>query len=255
MSYSVAKTDLICKPTRMANHPGTSDSADLLAGIRGLTLEVRLAQRGAWFPLLLLAVVTAGAIPVDRYGHYSGTCSASPGGAAEICTRYSAIALWYWPSALILAYGAAGWFYIRRSRRRGVDTPTRPYLVAGAVFALLFTGLSLWAAHHPAIQAQLLGLHLRSGTSLAGIGYRLISASSAIGLALLVLARLERSWAVAAVALAYLLVVLAPADLGWVAARPSSWSFLSHLVIDDCVLLAGAAAVGLAQRNSGWGAR
>jgi hypothetical protein len=227
----------------------------MLAGIRGLALEVRLAQRGAWFPLLLLAAATAGAIPVDRYGHYSGTCGAGPGGAGEVCTRYPDIAFWYWPSALILAYGAVGWFYIGRSRCRGVDTPTRPYLVAGAVLALLVTGLSLWAAHHPAIQADLLGLHLRSGTPLAGIGYRLISASSAIGLALLVLARLERSWAVAVVALAYLVVVLAPAEFGWVVARPSSWSFLPHLVIDACVLLAGAAAVGLAQRDSARDAR
>ena len=248
---------MICKPDRVANHPGMSpaDPADLLAGIRGLALEVRLAQRGAWFPLLLLASATLGAIPVDRYGQYSGVCGAGPDGAGEVCTRYSAVAFCYWPSVLILAYGAAGWFYIRRSRRRGVDTPTRPYLVAGAVFALLITGLSLLAAHHPAIQAELLGLHLRSGTSLAGIGYRLISASSAIGLALLVLARLERSWAVAVVALAYLVVVLSPADFGWVVARPSSWSFLPHLVIDSCLLAAGAAAVGLAQRDCARGAR
>ena len=227
----------------------------MLADIRGLTLEVRLAQRGAWFPLLLLAAVTLGAIPVDRYGHYSGTCGASLGGAGEICTRYSAIAIFYWPSALILAYGAVGCFYIRRSRRRGVETPARAYVVAGAVLALLVTGLSLWAANHPAIQAQVLGLHLRSGTSLAVTSYRLISASSAIGLALLLLARLERSRTVAMVALAYLVVVLTPADFGWPVARPSSWSFLPHLVIDACVLLAGAAAVGLAHRNSAWGAR
>ncbi len=241
----------------MANHPGISpaDPADLLTGIRGLALEVRLAQRGAWFPLLLLAAVTLGAIPVDRYGHYSGTCGVTLGEAGEICTRYSAIAFFYWPSALIVAYGAAGWFYIRRSRRRGVDTPARPYLVVGAAFALLVTGLSLWAAHHAAIEAQVLGLHLRSGTWLAVTGYRLISESSAIGLALLVLARLERSRTVAVVALAYLVVVLAPADFGWVAARPSSWSFLPHLVIDAGVLLAGAAAVGMAQRNSARGAR
>lgn len=241
----------------MANCPGTpaANPADLLTGIRGLALEVRLAQRAAWFPLLLVAAVTVGAIPVDRYGHYSGTCGASPAGAGEVCTRYSVLVFWYWPSALVVAYAAAGWFYIRRSRSRGVDTPARPYVVAGSVFALLVTGLSLWAAHHPAIQAQVLGLHVRSGTWLADVGYRLISASAAIGLALLLLARLERSWAVALVALAYLVVLVAPVDFGWVAARPSPWSFLPHLVTDACVLLAGAAAVGLAQQNSARGAR
>lgn len=241
----------------MANRLDSSsaDSADLLAGIRGLALEVRLAQRGAWLPLLLVAAVTAGAIPVDRYGHYVRACGAIPGGAGEICTRYSAASLWYWPTALVLAYVMAGCFYIRRSRRRGVGTPTGPYLVSGAVLALVLAGLSLWAAHHPVIQAQVLGLHVRSGASLAAIGSRLISASAAAGLALVLLARLERSWAVAVVALTYVVVTLAPVDFGWVMARPSSWSFLPHLVIDACVLLAGAAAIGLAQRNHAWGAR
>lgn len=170
--------------------------------------------------------MTTGAIPFDRYGHYAAACAGSPGGVGEICTRYSAASLWYWPAALVMAYMAAGWFYLRRSRRRGVGTATGPYLVAGAIFALLVASVSLWAARHPAMQVQVLGLHVRPGTSLAGIGYRLVSASSAIGLALLLLARLERSWVVA---------------------RPSPWSFLPHLVIDACVLMVGAAAIGLAQ--------
>jgi hypothetical protein len=240
----------------MANHLDISpaDTADLLAGIRGLARRVRLAQRGAWFPLLLLAAVMVGAIPVGRYGQYLRTCGPSLGGAGEICTRYSAASLWYWPTALVLAYVVAGWFYILRSRRRGVGTATGPYLVWGAVFALLLAGLSLWAVHHPVIQAQVVGLHVRSGASLAGIGSRLISASAAAGLALVLLARLERSWAVAVVALVYLVVVLAPVDFGWVVAPPSPWSFLPHLVIAACVLAVGAVGVGLAQRVTTRGA-
>jgi hypothetical protein len=135
-----------------------------------------------------------------------------------------------------------------------VGTPTHPYLVAGAVFALLLAGLSVWAAHHPVLQAQVFGLHVQSGTSLAGIGSRVISASAAAGLALVLLARVERSWVVAVVAVVYLVVVLAPVDFGWVVARPSPWWFLPHLVVGACVFTVGAGAVGVAQRVSGRGA-
>jgi hypothetical protein len=226
----------------MTDQPGVSwgNPGYLLSGARGLVRHVRLAQRGGWFPLLLLAAVTIGAFPVDRYGHYSHSCAASLSGAGQVCTRYSALSLWYWPAGLVLAYMVGGWFYVRRSRHRGVGTPTRPYVVAGAAFALLVAGVSVWAAGHPAVHAP----------PLVGLGYRLVSPAAAAGLALLLLARLERSWTLAAVTLTYLVVVLVPVDFGWVVARPSPWSFLPHLVIDAGVLLVGAAVVGIAQRAS-----
>jgi hypothetical protein len=240
----------------MTDQPGVSlgDAGYRLSAARGLVRQVRQAQRGGWFPLLLLAAVTAGAIPVDRYGHYSHACTTGLAGLGQVCTRYSTASLWYWPVALVLAAGVAGWFYVRRCRRRGVGTPARPYVVAGAVFALLVTGVSAWAARHPLVPAQVLGFHVAPGSPLAALGYRLATPASAAGLALLPLARLEHSWALAAATLTYMVVALVPVGSGWAVARVSPWSFLPQLVTDTGVLLAGAACVGLAQRAARRGA-
>ena len=57
----------------------------LLLGTRELTRRVRRAQRGAWFPLVLLGLVVVGAAPFYRVGpHPHATCTAvvtrGPGG-------------------------------------------------------------------------------------------------------------------------------------------------------------------------------
>src|SRR2546423_3982349 len=100
----------------MTNHPVPSgaDPRNLLSATRDLVRRVRLAQRGAWFPLLVFAAVTLAAIPFNRYGRHPIHCS-SIRSAGDVCTAYSALALWYWPVALLAAYLAISWFYLRRS--------------------------------------------------------------------------------------------------------------------------------------------
>src|SRR5437763_1049140 len=130
----------------MTNHPVPSgpDPQNLLSATRDLTRRVRLTQRGAWFPLLVFAAVTLAAIPFNRYGHHPIHCTSTHGGG-HVCIAYSALALWYWPVAILAAYVAISWFYLHRAHQRGVGTRVAPYVVVGAVLALLTTAWTLWA--------------------------------------------------------------------------------------------------------------
>jgi hypothetical protein len=225
-------------------HP-EDDPRRLLANTRELAQRVRKAQRATWFPLLVFAVVTLAAIPVNRYGgHHSGTCVAVPSVPAggRICTIYSNAEFVYWPIALVLAYAAIAAFYIRRSRARGIETRVRPYAIAGIIIAVALVGAALWEAHHPSAPGpDLLGL--------SGFARRLATPGTAIGLALLVLAWAERHRALLLLTLAYLVVVLLPiGDVGF--HSPDSLLGFLPLVIHGSVLLLGAIGFALAQRPS-----
>lgn len=233
----------------------TTPSADygpesLLAESERLARQVRGVQRATWFPLLILGLVTLAAIPV--YGFSSRALACRSGGAEPLATRVCAVsvpaAFIYWPIALVLAYLAIAAFYLRRAHARGVGTRVRPFVVAGIVLAVLLTLAAIWAAHHPPVgNGSILGVRL--GPEEYSLFNRLVSAASAIGFALLVLARVERSRALAAVAVVYLVYVLLPPNaLGVVPTRPSPWQFLPHLLIEAAILLVAGAGFALAQR-------
>lgn len=233
--------------TNLPAHPSGTPQ-ELLASSRALSRRVRAVQRGSWFPLLMFGVATLLAAPVDHAGR-SLTCQSSDSGQFPIkaCSVYPTWSFVYWPIALVLAYVAISVFYVRRSSRRGVGTRSRPYVVAGLVLAVLLTAVSLWAAHHPLTQDDILGLHLRPGAPLGGFLVRLASPACAIGLALLVLARIERDWALLLFTAGYLTVVLARVGLGWDVSLRSSWAFLPHLLIAGGLLLIGSLGFALAQ--------
>ena len=211
------------------------DPRQLLSGTRELTHQVRRTQRATWFPLLVLAAVTFGAIPF-RYSHHRlGTCAAT--GLARVCTAYPPALLVYWPAALVLAYAVIAAFYIRRSQARGVGTRVRPYVVAGIILALAMTGLLLWTLYHP----------LAFTLDGPGLLPTLQSYPVAIGLALVVLAGAERNEALLALALGYLAVVLVTATVGSVSGH--GWlGFPAQLGIPGSVLLLGGIGFLLAQR-------
>ena len=221
-------------------YPG-EDPRRLLLDTRELAQRARAAQRATWFPLLVLAAVTFAATPVYRYGDYQLTCVTGPDAGAPVraCFVYSNAQFVYWPIALVLAYAAIAAFYIRRSRARGIETRVRPYAVAGVLIAIALTGASLWEAHNPAAGPA---------NGLTGLGLRLASPASAIGLALLVLAWAERNRALLVLTAAYLVVVLARVSFGWAMAPLSHWYFVPRLVIDGGLLLAGGIGFALAQR-------
>lgn len=217
--------------TSESAHPA-DDPHRLLASTRDLARRVRETQRATWFPLLVFAAVTFAAIPVYLAGgHRMGTCAAVPRGT--VCSVAYTAGLVYWPIAIVLAYVAIAAFYIHRSQVHGVGTRVRPYVIAGIVLALVATAGALWAFQHPLGDGQ--------GVWLA----RLARPSCAIGLALLVLAWVERSRALLVLALGYLAVLVVPLTFGPVL---RGWTYLPQFIIDGSILLLGGIGFALAQR-------
>jgi hypothetical protein len=228
------------------------DPRHALAHSRALARQVRHAGRATWFPLAVFALVTFGAIPVYRLGSYARTCRGSgpvgPAGPARVCAVYSNTAFVYWPVVLVVSYALIALFYLRRSRARGLASRVGPYVAAGVAIAIVVSAAALWAAHHPPLSTYgVLGLHV--GPRRYGLVNRAAGAFAAIGLGLLVLSRIERSVALLAFTVGYLVIVLVPVDFGWTIAHPSIWAFLPRLVVDGSALGLGAAGFALAERR------
>jgi hypothetical protein len=233
--------------------PSFGSSHDLLASTRALTRRVRDAQRGAWFPLALFGLATFASAPFERYGH-SRTCT-TPNPNGYLCSYYSTWEFVYWPTVLLLTYVAVAWFYTRRSRERGVGTRVKPYVVVGIIVAAVLTAASVWVITHPSPSGNLFGFHFFPGTLVGTPIYRLMSPAAAIGIALLVLARIERNVALLVFTLAYLAIVLFSFSATRGSGVPHLRLFPPRLVIEGGVLLLGSVGFALAGRRSGRSAR
>ncbi|MGR6322004.1 hypothetical protein Q2K19_15645 [Micromonospora soli] len=220
--------------------PDSGDPRRLLADLRHLAQRVRLAQRVTWLPLLVLALVTFGAIPVYRFGRVVSDCQPVDGG--QVCKVWFQAVTFYWLAALVLAYVVIAGGYLRVARARGVDARVLPYAVAGvALVALGFAFAAVWVRLNPLTYPE-------EPSALAQFLSRLLDPPGAIGLALLVLAWLERHVALLLFTLGYLTVVLVPITFGWGAHwGPHTW-FIPQLVINGGALLLGSAGFALAQR-------
>ena len=232
----------------MAMPSATADDGPrrLLEDSRLLARRVRATQRATWFPLAVFALATFAAIPVYRYVHPSLTCRTGQGGT-RVCLVYSGVGLVYWPVALMIAYALIAAFYVRRARARGVGTRVIRYVVAGVILALLMGFAAVWMSMHPPIGNNVLGLPLRGAQVAAFAG--LAGPATAIGLALLFLAGVERSWGLVVLTVAYLAVALSPAViLHPIGGHLSVWAFLPRLLLEGGLLLFGAIAFALGQR-------
>ncbi|GID94043.1 hypothetical protein ACFQFC_09705 [Amorphoplanes digitatis] len=212
------------------------DPRRLLSDVHTLARRVRLDQRVTWVALAVLAAVTFAGIPFDWFG-MKVDC-----GPDDTCTFARRGVLYYWPVALLVAYAAIAFCYRRAARARGVDTRVLPYAVTGAVLTFLFTAVWIAAAlYFPS--------HPTRFPEWALVFDRLITPWGTIGVALLVLARLERNLALLGFTLAYLAVVLVPIDFGWGTGWGPRTMFLPQQVINGVVLLVGAIGFAIARRR------
>jgi hypothetical protein len=222
--------------------PAAGDPRRLLAEVRTLARRVRLDQRVTWVALLVLSAVTFAGIPADWFGmkvhcRSDGSCGFSRAGV-----------LYYWPAALLLAYAAIAVCYVRAARARGLGARVLPYAITGAATTVVFT--AAWVA-----AALYLPGHPLPNQPLPYWWFvldRLFTPWGMVGVALLVLARLERNLALLLFTLAYLAMVLLvlPMDSGF---GPPQWGVRVQMAVPQlasgAVLLLGALGFRAARRR------
>ncbi|AGL17572.1 hypothetical protein [Actinoplanes sp. N902-109] len=219
--------------------PGGDDARRVLAEMRALARGVRVDRRASWVALLVLGVVTLAGIPFDWFGLW---LHCLPSGACQFARRG---VLYYWPAALLVAYAGIAFLYVRAARARGLGARVLPYVITGAATTVVFTAAwvaaALYFPGHP---------HMFPAWVL--VVDRLIAPWGTIGVALLVLAWLERNVALGLFTAGYLALVLLvlPIDHGL---GPASWGiragFAVPQAISGVVLLAGALGFAVAARR------
>jgi hypothetical protein len=248
-----------------ADGAGPADGADaaggpgrLLADLAGLRRQTRTVRHGYWFPLVLFGLLTCGAAPLyvaaaaprDTSGAYAtgrGPLLLNgflPGGGFYIG--------WYWAAALTGGYLLTVAWYRWHARRAGVATPARGYLITGVVLTVLvlvIPPLTVWVPALSWIWLPFGDVWIR-GT----LAFLIIAAG------LWMLARVERSRALAVIALVYTGAALLSSlynvenivfRLGWNPGRSAfAWQLtaLPNVLLPAAVLLAGGCGAFLAQR-------
>jgi hypothetical protein len=219
--------------------PSGGDPRRLLSDARTLAHRVRRDQRVTWVALLVLAAVTFVGIPIDWAG-MEVHCSTV--GDGSVCEFARTGVLFYWPPALLLAYAAIAFCYVRVARSRGLGARVRPYVITGVALTVLFTAAwvaaRLYFPDHPVRFPEW-----------ALVIDRLIAPWGTIGVALLVLARLERNIALLLFTIGYLIVALVPIDFGWNWNVNVRTAFLPQQIINGVVLLLGGIGFALARRR------
>jgi hypothetical protein len=191
----------------------TTEAHEILRSTRRLRRGIRAQSRSVWFPLVLFGalVLASGAV-----------CSNDPGS-----TRLNTL---YWLVAAPLGYLAVYGYYRWRELRRGIGEEVRPYLAVGVTLALISTGFLAillapdasavvasvaigvavvsWLLHRPftAVVAALLAAMALVNAQVPILFYgSVLEANTApvigVAIAMLVLAWLEQSAFLAAVAL------------------------------------------------------
>jgi hypothetical protein len=235
-----------------------AQAAGLLSDMRRLKRNARLARHAYWFPLVLFGVLTCAAVPFYVQPQASDTVSAS--GQPEPYMRFLGGSPgflvhnylgYYWLVALLGGLTLTLLWYRRHARRIGLRTPSRGYVTTIGVL----TGLALLLP----ILAQISRLAFRLTLWPGYLTIRGTFPFLIIALGLWVLARAERSWALAGIAAAYTGVALLASlydienllfRLGWNPA-PSQWRLttLPNVLLPALVLLVAGGAAFLVQRR------
>jgi len=240
----LAKIGLLWKPVGMTTDsvPAGGDPRRLLSDVRTLAHRVRLDQRVTWVALLVLAAVSFAGIPAHWLSLRADCGQAFADGGA--CHLRGLDRGYFWLPALLLAYTAIAVYAVRVTRALGLGARVLPYVLTGVALAVLsaaawMTVFLYWNSHQPPTEP------LPSWVMLLD---RLIAPAGTIGVALLVLAWLERHLALLVFALGYLAVVLVPINFGWGAHWGGETDSLPQQVINGTVLLLGAVGFAVARR-------
>jgi hypothetical protein len=231
----------------------------LLADLTQMRHQARAARHAYWFPLVLFGLLTCGAAPLyvaahappgDLSAHAVGSwpilLSGLPSGAG---TFYIG---WYWAVALVGGCLLTLLWYRRHAGRAGVWTPARGYLITGValtVLALAIPPLTLWLHRLSWVWLPLGDVWIR-GT----LAFLIIAAG------LWVLARAERSRALAVIALVYTGAALLSSlynvenivfRLGWNPRGTFAWQLtaLPNVLLPAVILLVAGGAAFLVQRT------
>jgi hypothetical protein len=183
---------------------------DSVERVRGTT---RTRVRGAWLPLLVFGAVTLASIPLYSrpFAYPSGERAFSAGPyvtpyyAGLPGARSQLVAYLFWLLVAPLGYVACAAWYRRRAGRLGVSFRWERWVAAGlGLFALLQALLAM-----PLVEpGRRIGNWVATGRPSATVDLRAGAAAFltplvAVAIGLLVLAWIERSWVVAAVAVLY----------------------------------------------------
>jgi hypothetical protein len=231
----------------------------LLTDLARLRRQARAARHAYWFPLVLFGLLTCGAAPLYVAAaaplSASGTYTAGAGpillGGMPIGASAFYIG-WYWVVALVGGYLLTLLWYRRHSRRAGVWTPARGYLITGVVLTILALAI-------PPLTRRLHFLGL-VWLPLGDVWIRGTLAFLIIATGLWVLARAERSRALAVIAFIYTGAALLSSlynvenilfRLGWNPGRSAfAWQLtaLPNVLLPAAVLLVAGCAALLARR-------
>ncbi|MGV9809477.1 hypothetical protein [Micromonospora chersina] len=237
--------------------PHSEDTpGELLASVAALRQRTRAARQAYWFPLLLFGLLMTTAAPlyvesVESPALRSTSDNPALSGLGGDFLERSAALGWYWLAALVGGYLLSLWWYRWHGKRVGVQTPARAYVVAGVVGTLVGIVLPI------ALRFLLFntGTPVSNATSwlvspLLGIANRGMIPHLVIAVGLVVLARLERSPGLGALAAGYAAAVLLvtiyfhttdfePGDL-------NRFSFMTGALLPAPILLIGGTVALLA---------
>jgi hypothetical protein len=226
---------------------GSGDPRQLLSEVRALTHRVRLDQRATWIALLALAGATFAAIPFDWFG-MQVTC------LDDGCQFARNGMLYFWVAGLPVTYAIIAFFYLRAAKARGLGTRVLPYAITGAattvVFPAAWFAVQWYLSNNPVPDQPLPYWYM--------VLDRLVMPWGMIGVALLVLAWLERNVALLLFTVGYLAMVLlvlpmnfgyGPLNLGLGTDTGLRLGMAIPQLISGTILLLGAAGFAFARRR------
>jgi hypothetical protein len=250
-------------PEGKADPADGADPADepgrLLADLATLRRQTRTARHGYWFPLVLFGLLTCGAAPLY-------VAAAAPHDLSVAYARGPGPLLlsgvlpgsdgfylgWYWAAALVGGYLVTVVWYHWHARQAGVATPARGYLITGVVLTVLVVVIPPLTMEVPALSWVWLPF--------GDVWIRGTLAFLIIAIGLWVLARAERSRALAVIALVYTGAALLSSlynvenivfRLGWNPGRSAfAWQLtaLPDVLLPAVILLVAGCAAFLVQR-------